>query len=43
MTAHDTLIQWLEQSAAVRASMLTCGMKPGMATPEYFAGKTALE
>jgi uncharacterized protein (TIGR00369 family) len=43
MTPHDTLTQWLEQSAAVRARMLEGGGKPGVATPEHFAGKTGLE
>ena len=43
MTAQDTLIQWLGQSAAVRARMLAGGGKPGVATPEDFAGKTGLE
>ena len=43
MTAQDTLIQWLEQSAAVRARMLAGGGKCGVATPEYFDGKTELE
>ncbi len=42
-TPQDTLTQWLEQSAAVRARMLAGGGKPGVATPEHFAGKTGLE
>ena len=40
---QDTLTQWLEQSAAVRARMLAGGGKPGVATPEHFAGKSGLE
>ena len=43
MTAQDTLIQWLGQSAAVRARVPAGGGKSGVATPEYSAGKTGLE
>ena len=43
MTPHDTLTQWLKQSAAVRARMLEGGGKPGVAAPGHFAGKTGLE
>ena len=40
---QDTLTQWLEQSAAVRARMIEGGGKPGLAQPEHFMGKTGLE
>ena len=43
MVTPDTLTQWLEQSAAVRARMLAGGGKPGLATPEQLAGKTGLQ
>jgi len=43
MTTQETLIQWLEQSTAVRARMLAGGGKPGLARPEQVAGKTGLE
>ena len=41
--SQDTLAQWLEQSAAVRAHMTEGGGKPGLAKPEQFIGKTGLE
>ena len=40
---QDTLAQWLEQSAAVRARMIEGGGKPGLAKPEHFMGKTGLQ
>ena len=40
---QDTLAQWLEQSAAVRARMIEGGGGPGLATAAHFAGKTGLE
>lgn len=40
---QDTLTQWLAQSSAVRARLIECGGKPGVAKPEYFIGKTGLE
>ena len=43
MTPQETLTQWLEQSAAVRARMLAGGGKPGLASPDNVAGKTGLE
>lgn len=43
MTSHDTLTQWLEQSAAVRARMTAGGSKPGVAQPAQVAGKTGLQ
>lgn len=43
MTPQDTLTQWLEQGAAVRARMLAGGGKPGLAHPDQVAGKTGLE
>ena len=39
----ETLAQWLEQSAAIRARMLEGGGKPGLAKPEHLKGKTGLE
>jgi len=42
-TPPDTLTQWTEQSAAVRARMLAGGGKPGLAGPEQVAGKTGME
>ena len=43
MTPQDTLTQWIEQSAAVRARMLAGGGKPGLAGPEQVAGKSGME
>ena len=43
MTPQETLTQWLEQSAAVRARMLAGGGKPGLASPDNVAGKNGLE
>ncbi|MBW8722055.1 MAG: PaaI family thioesterase [Polaromonas sp.] len=43
MTPQDTLTQWMEQSAAVRARMLDGGGKPGLARPEDVASKTGME
>jgi uncharacterized protein (TIGR00369 family) len=43
MTPQDTLTQWMEQSAAVRARMTDGGGKPGLARPEDVANKTGLE
>ncbi len=43
MTPQDTLTQWMEQSAAVRARMMGGGGKPGLARPEDVAGKTGME
>jgi uncharacterized protein (TIGR00369 family) len=43
MTSQDTLTQWLEQSAVVRAQMLEGGGKPGLAHPDQITGKTGLE
>jgi uncharacterized protein (TIGR00369 family) len=43
MTPQDTLTQWMEQSAAVRARMTDGGGKPGLARPEDVAGKTGME
>lgn len=43
MTPQDTLTQWMEQSAAVRARMLEGGGRPGLARPEQVAGKTGME
>lgn len=42
-TSLDTLTQWIEQSAAVRARMLAGGGKAGLASPDQVAGKTGLE
>lgn len=42
-TLHDTLTQWMDQSAAVRARMLAGGGKPGLASREQVAGKTGME
>ena len=42
-TPQDTLTQWMEQSATVRARMLAGGGKPGLANPEQVAGKTGME
>ena len=41
--SQDTLTQWLEQSAAVRARMVAGGGKPGLANPEQLAGQTGLQ
>lgn len=43
MTLQDTLTQWMEQSAAVRARMEKGGGRPGLARPEDVAGKTGME
>ena len=43
MTLENTLNQWIEQAAAVRASMVAGGGKPGLAHPADVAGKTGLE
>ena len=43
MTPQDTLTQWMEQSAAVRARMTAGGGKPGLAHPEQVTGKTGME
>ena len=43
MTTQNTLNQWIEQAAAVRASMVAGGGKPGLAQPADIAGKTGLE
>ena len=43
MTAQDTLSQWLEQSARVRARMLEGGGKPGIAHPDQTTGMTGLD
>ena len=43
MTLQDTLTQWIEQGAAVRARMIDGGGKPGLARPEDVAGKTGME
>jgi uncharacterized protein (TIGR00369 family) len=43
MTPQDTLTQWMEQSAAVRARMMDGGGKPGLARPQDVAGKTGME
>ncbi|MDB5870254.1 MAG: PaaI family thioesterase [Polaromonas sp.] len=43
MKSKDTLTQWMEQSAAVRARMLVGGGKPGLATLEAVAGKSGME
>lgn len=43
MTPQETLTLWLEQSAAVRASMIAGGGKPGLANLEQLAGKTGLQ
>ncbi|MFC5519636.1 PaaI family thioesterase [Polaromonas jejuensis] len=43
MTPQETLTQWLEQSAAVRARMLQGGGKPGLARPEQVTGKSGME
>ena len=43
MTPQETLTQWMEQSAAVRARMQEGGGKPGLARPEQVAGKTGME
>ncbi|WP_074577763.1 PaaI family thioesterase [Polaromonas sp. JS666] len=43
MTPQETLTQWLEQSAAVRARMEGGGGRPGLARPEDVAGKTGME
>jgi uncharacterized protein (TIGR00369 family) len=43
MTSQDTLTQWLEQSAVVRARILEGGGKPGLAHPDQITGKTGLE
>ena len=43
MTPQDTLTQWMEESAAVRARMLAGGGKPGLASPDRVAGKTGME
>jgi uncharacterized protein (TIGR00369 family) len=43
MTLQDTLTQWMEQSAAVRARMMDGGGKPGLARPEDVSGKTGME
>ena len=43
MTPQEILIQWMEQSAAVRARMLAGGGKPGIVSPDMAAGKTGLE
>jgi uncharacterized protein (TIGR00369 family) len=43
MTLQDTLTQWMEQSAAVRARMMDGGGKPGLARPQDVAGKTGME
>jgi len=43
MTLQDTLTQWMEQSAAVRARMEKGGGRPGLAKPEDVAGKTGME
>jgi len=43
MTPHDTLTQWMEESAAVRARMEAGGGRPGLARPEDVAGKTGME
>lgn len=39
----DTLTQWIEQHAAVRARMLAGGGQPGLAKPADIAGKTGME
>ncbi|MCZ8256032.1 MAG: PaaI family thioesterase [Polaromonas sp.] len=43
MTPQDTLTQWMEQSAAVRARMTDGGGRPGLARPQDVAGKTGME
>ena len=43
MTTQNTLNQWIEQAAAVRASMVASGGKPGLALPADIAGKTGLQ
>ena len=43
MTSQDTLTQWLEQSARVRARMIEGGGKAGLADPDQTTGKTGLE
>lgn len=43
MTPQDTLNQWLEQSALVRARMIEGGGKPGISHPDQITGKTGLE
>ena len=43
MTAQDTLSQWLEQSARVRARMLEGGGKAGIAHPDQTTGMTGLD
>lgn len=43
MTLQDTLTQWMEQSAAVRARMIEGGGKPGLAQPQDVANKTGME
>ena len=43
MTAQDTLSQWLEQSARVRARMLEGGGKAGVAHPDQTTGMTGLD
>ena len=42
MTAQDTLSQWMEQSARVRARMLEGGGKAGVARPDQTTGMTGL-
>ena len=43
MNPQDTLTQWLERAAAVRARMVAVGCKAGLAHPAQVAGKTGLE
>jgi len=43
MKRSETLAQWTQECAAVRARMLAGGAGPGVAQPEQMAGKTGLE
>ena len=43
MTSQDTLTQWLEQNALVRARMIEGGGKPGLAHPDQITGRTGLD
>ena len=43
MPSQDTLTQWLEQSALVRARTIAGGGKPGLAHPDQIKDKTGLE
>ena len=39
----DLLTEWMEESAAVRVKLLAGGGKPGLASPEWVAGKSGMD